>query len=263
MNSGHNFNHWDDFDPIEYATRNYGRILPEDRTIITFVIDHLKKFPLRQLKRVVDAGAGPNFYPSMLLSPLISDDGSIELIEPSRPNRDFLHSIINNTDIYHQADKNNVLQSIDGHTLWQKFEHLMVEVGGSRRYLGTFERARAAAKCLPGSIFRLPEGAYDFVSSYFVAESITTDKGRCSEAIHSLMRSVKPGGSFMIAFMVGSSGWSAGSQTLFPATKLALMEIKHMFDAIPHLKHNISFIDESHKARAGYKGMAIAVGSRE
>lgn len=258
------FDAWGDFDPIEYVTRNYGKILPEDRIIIETVIANLKKLSLDKVKHVADVGTGPNFYPAMLLASLIEAGGQIDLIEYSQPNRVFMRTLLDQSDgIYRNTSKLGKAQSLDTHEPWRQFEDLIAEVGGQSKFQHTFAKARAAASSIPGDIYSLPESTYDFVSSYFVAESITTDKAECIKALTSLLRAVRPGGGFMVALMVGSKGWPAGETTQFPAVDLSFTEVQDMFDAIPGVVANATLAEDRHeKARNGYHGMAIVVGTR-
>jgi hypothetical protein len=258
------FTAWNDFDPIEYVTRNYGKILPEDRIIIQTVITCFKRLSLRETKRVADVGTGPNFYPAMLLASLIRG-GSIDLIEFSQPNRAFMNTLLNDSSgIYHNKNKRGRSQSVDTREPWQKFDTLIAKMGGQIAFQQTFTKARAVARSIPGDIYTLPESTYDFVSSYFVAESITDEKAECIQAIRSLIRAVRPEGGFMIALMVGSKGWPAGEATHFPAVDLSLAEIEEIFSATPHLAdvQVVPANDEHEKARKGYHGMAIVVGKR-
>jgi hypothetical protein len=258
------FDAWGDFDPIEYVTRNYGKILPEDRIIIEVVIANLKKLSLDKVKHVADIGTGPNFYPAMLLASLIEEEGQIDLIEYSQPNRVFMRTLLNQSDgIYRNTSRLGKAQSIDTRKPWRQFDDLIAEIGGQSKFQHTFAKARATARSIPGDIYTLPESVYDFVSSYFVAESITNDKDECIKALASLLKAVRPGGGFMVAMMVGSKGWPAGETTHFPAVDLSFTEVQDMFDAIPGVVANATLAEDRHeKARNGYHGMAIVVGSK-
>lgn len=258
------FDAWGDFDPIEYVTRNYGKLLPEDRIIINTAIDALKSFPLEGVRRVADVGTGPNFYPAMLLASLIEKDGCIDLIEYAKPNRAFMRTLLGQSDgIYRNKNKLGRAQSINTRQQWQQFEDLIAAVGTHHKFHHTFAKARASAQCIPGDIYTLPESTYDFVSSYFVAESITTDKAQCTHALTSLLKSVRPSGGFMVVLMVGSKGYPAGESTHFPAVDLSLTEIRNIFSAIPGVTAKTTLARDAHeKARDGYHGMAIVMGTR-
>lgn len=257
------YDEWGDFDPIEYVTRNYGALLPEDNAIITTVVHDLKRSGFANLEHVADIGTGPNFYPAMLLASLIGPGGEIDLIEFAKPNRDFINALLNDSDgVYSNRDKTGKSQSLDTRALWQKFDALIATAGQEERFQDTFRKARAASKAIAGNIYDLPESAYDFVSSYFVAESITNDKKECRRAFESLFSSVKPGGGFMVALMVGSNGWPAGEATHFPAVSLTVRDIQTMFERMSGISFHLTPIEEEQKVRAGYHGMAIVLGKR-
>lgn len=254
---------WDNFDPIEYVKRNYGEILPEDRMIIEKVITELKSMQLRKILLAADVGTGPNFYPAMLLASVLQPGGCIELIEFSKPNLDFMGALLDDpSGEYDNTAQLGQSNSINTREIWQKFDALIAEIGNEPRFTNTFARASTAAISIPGNIFKLPVSAYDFVSSYFVAESITCDKSECVKALTSLINSVRPRGGFMVALMVGSLGYSAGEKTFFPAVNLAANDIRNILNDIPGISAKVFTINSAaKKARPGYTEMAIVVGT--
>jgi len=254
---------WDDFDPIEYVMRHYGKLLPEDRILIQAAIANLKRFPSKRTMRVADVGTGPNFYPAMLLSSLVEQAGQVDLIELSKPNRAFMNTLLGSSDsIYRNKNKLGKVQSVDTHEPWQKFDRFIAELGRDARFQNSFTRARSLAESISGDISNLPESTYDFFSSFFVAESITSNKRECVQALAALIGAVRPGGGFMVALMVGSKGWPAGEATHFPAVDLSLQEIKDIFNALPGVTGlSVIFAEDAYeKTREGYHGMAIVMG---
>ncbi len=258
------FDTWSDFDPVEYVNRNYDKILSADQLIIKKVIAGLRDMDLPRLRRVADVGAGPNFYPAMLLASLIEPDGHIDLIEYSGTNRRFMQTLLGDGDgIFYNKNKAGVAQEIDTREPWQKFETFIAQFGMEPRFRHTFSKARRAAKSVAGDVYWLPEAAYDFVSSYFVPESITISKIEYSIAVNSLLGAVRPNGGFMMAFMIGSAGWPAGEGTQFPAVDLSFTDVQEMFEAIPGIEAETTYVEDEHeKARPGYHGMSIVIGRK-
>lgn len=247
------FTHWDGFDPYEYVWRNYGReILPEDAAIITKVQKRLAERGVRpgSLERVADVGAGPNFYPAMLVAPFVTEDAAIEMIEFSASNR-----------AYTERTKNDQ-HAESHHNVWDKFQDLMVENGG-KLYEGVVDRARSKVGVKAGSIFDLEKGVYDYISSYFCAESITESKKEFREAIQSMGSALKENGILVVAHMMGTEdGYHAGEDTHFPEMNLTIDELEEAYrDA--ELDFEVFTVGDDvpldKKARAGYAGMAVVI----
>jgi hypothetical protein len=239
---------WNDFDPREYEYRNYGKqILHEDAEIIKNAIQGLEQMDLKRgsLKRVMDIGTGPNLYPTMLLTPYISWDAKIELIEYAKPNLKYLRTVKetgNNKD-------------------WIKFEKLMTEMGGEK-YKGSINKLLSISEIKEGNIFRLPKNTYDAVVSFFVTESITDDREKFKESLLSLINSLKPGGIIVAAHMVNSREYFAGENTRFPATNLSVNEIEEAYKGLADISLSLIGHTGFKPARKGYKGMALIIGRK-
>lgn len=239
------YDDWEDFEASEYMNRNYSEMILEDREIIQFVVDRLEKADLPQdgFRCAVDIGTGPNLYPAMLLAPYIQEGGSLELIEYSSTNRDFLKKMLED----HENDE-----------IWKHFEAAMVSRGGNK-YRGALERAKSLATISAGSIFELPREHYDAVTSYFVSESITISRREFRQALLSLVSSVKEGGVIIVAHMVGSLGWYAGKGTRFPSLRLDMDDLEEVYSSldVTFEMHVVDGADD--KIRDGYHGMAVVV----
>jgi hypothetical protein len=248
------YDDWAAIDPEEYVLRNYGRrVLPEDRGIMAFVIDQIERagLPDHAAPLVADVGAGPNFYPIMLLAPYVSDDGAIDLIEFTAANRGYTEGLLD-----------EARTSAGTPQPWASFQDLMVEMGGDR-YADAFERASALATVIEGSIYSLPKGRYSILSSYFVAESITLTRSDFHRAIRSLAMALRPDGILVAAHMLGSREWQAGADTSFPAVSLTVADIEEAYRSAG-LEFAIQRFEAppADKAREGYHGMAAVVARR-
>lgn len=249
------YNSWQEIDYYEYAARNFGNggaILPEDQQIIAHAVRTFKNLglPLQGLERVADVGSGPNLYPAMLLTPYVKPGANIELLEYS-PNRTYLQRVIEGS-----------IQS-DHATIWQKFEHLMVECGGDR-YQGCEAKAKQQGVVRYGDIFALPTAEYDFISSSFVTESIVDTLMPFCESIRSLAGAVKPGGIIMNTHMMASQGWPAGVGTHFPAVSLTEDRLRQIYleSGLDIISFEVVGDNAGGKPREGYHGMAIIVATR-
>ena len=236
------YSDWSEFDPEEYASRNYlRRVLPEDRDIIKFVADFLKEnCTVMTLSRVADVGAGPNLYPSLAIRPYIASSGTIELIDPVESNRNFLVNTINHIEN------------------WNEFERLLHKKNSALYNMPAKLPANTIVQ--DGNIYDLPKEAYDCILSFFVAESITDDFGEVQLAISSLKSSLKPGGLLITGHTLGSVGYFAGMLTNFPATPLNQRDIQGFYDDFDNVKIQTTSHNRNYAPRKGYKGMAVIGG---
>lgn len=237
---------WAHFDPKEYAVRNYGeKILPEDEAIINSSINFLKKtLKEKSLQTVIDIGAGPNLYPAMLWGPFLEDDSKLFLREYVQANRDFLKEEIKNPE-----------------PIWTKFRDLMITK--SPIYNNVFSDI-SRAEVEYGSVIDLKENQFDGASAFFVSESITYSRIRAQIMINRLIDSLKPGGVFLFAHMLGSAGYYAGKDTNFPATPLTKEDVNRIY-----LNRDLDFqlVFPNHpdqdKVRDGYHGMVLVFGQKQ
>lgn len=239
---------WEHFDSAEYAERNYGGDfpLPEDRDLIATAIAQLEKadLPVGGVRTVADIGSGPNFYPSMMLAPYVASGGEIRMLDYSSRNREFISQFLSQPD--------------GQPSMWDKFEDLMVSLGG-QKYAGALQRARSLSQVAAGSIYNLPVGEYDIVTSYFVPESITISRREFRQALRSLSGAVKRDGLLIAAHMVGSLGYYAGQENRFPAIRLSIDDLAEAYRDLD-LEFSLYQASESdEKCREGYHGMAVVV----
>lgn len=249
------YNEWSDFDPYEYTERNYlnnGEILPDDKLIIRHAIKTLKQLGIKpgSLKRVADVGTGPNLYPAMILSPFVAPNAEIELLEFATQ-RSYLAKLLNETH-----DQKHAI-------IWRKFEEFMIEVGGEI-YEESEKKVKKQAIIQYGNIFDLLENTYDFISSYFVAESIVDSQMPFREAIQSLGKAIKHDGILMIAHVVGSDGWYAGKGTHFPAINLTAEQIKQVYlDVDLDIISTIAVSHDIQSFREGYHGIMLVIAQKQ
>ena len=111
-----------------------------------------------------------------------------------------------------------------------------------------------------GSIYELEENKYDLASMFFCAESITLERGEFVLACTKFIKSVKPGGHLVAAFMENSRGYEIKGID-FPAYPVDINLIKKIFQP----KTNnllITRIPLAEKPlRLGYTGMLLLTAS--
>jgi hypothetical protein len=238
---------WDGFDSAAYVAQNYGhQIHPEDMQVMRFVAAELRnlQISLDSLQVTADIGAGPNLYPGLLLTPYMNSQGTLELIEYSAANLRYLHNVLDEAD--------------DENTVWSRFEHYLSQLG----HHTSIQKLRHVAAIKAGSIFELPAGRYDAITCFFVMESITTDSEVFVAGLDSVMRSLKPGGLFATAHMVGSTGYEVGQNTSYPACSLTLSEIEKSYEPYGSFHSLLTSPTPQQAFRPGYDGMAALVGRR-
>ncbi|ETR67485.1 MAG: methyltransferase NNMT/PNMT/TEMT [Candidatus Magnetoglobus multicellularis str. Araruama] len=253
------YSSWNQFDPGAYVYQNYQRMMPEDHEIISIISNELRNMdiPLKHFQIVGDIGAGPNLYPGMLIAPYVSETGLIELIEPALPNRTYLKKLFNNLSLYEHP---SMEQS------WFNYESEIIEICGNI-YTNALKRLHQLAKIKNGSIYDLPENKYEFVSCYFVAESITPDYDQFQLALNKVVHSADKGGIIVTTHMLHSEGYQAGKNTKFPAVKISLDQLKASLikTGLNHSNYkiwNVSSKRPEEKVREGYQGMAVVVASK-
>ncbi|MGW4720753.1 hypothetical protein [Nocardia sp. NPDC004260] len=242
------YSDFDDFDVYEYVERNYGRkIGAEDRQIIEFTTSalHDMRIAPNSLQHVADVGVGPNLYPAMLLSPLISNHGRLELIDIAANNLSYLEQVLNGAN----TEQVNI---------WKFYDNYIRKLG----LPSSMKKLFAISSIQFGSIFELKPNQYDAVLSFFVADSITDAYSEFVRATDSLMNSLKSNGLFVVAHMVGSRGYFAGCRTFFPAVNLTLAEIESIYQRYGSFRSREVVHDSREAVRMGYEGMVVIVGKK-
>lgn len=236
---------WDIFDSAAYVTQNYrSEIQSEDVQVIRFVVAELRRLqvPLGTLRLVADIGAGPNLYPGLLLTPFVRPGGTLEFIDRSAANLRYLCDTIEGRS----ADIG----------VWRKFEHFLRESG----HHTSLRKLQDIAVINSGDILDLPVSRYEAITCFFVAESITSDRDVFAANLDSLMRSLKPGGLFVTAHMVGSRGYEAGPS--YPSCDLTMPEIENAYEPYGIFRSALTSHSPGQAVRPGYAGMAALVGRR-
>lgn len=238
---------WEYFGTEEYVERNYlNGMLDEDKQIIehtlsdVFNIVHQKK-----AKRVADIGAGPNVYPSMILTPFMADDAKVDLIEYLPQNLAYLEKILQAGQLPFTSD-------------WREFEEYAYQFNMDVSLNALAERADIKQ----GSIFELPTEEYDIITSSFVADSITNDKDTFEQAVASMIDSLKPGGVFVLANMLGSEQYFAGEREYFPSVNLDPDYVQELYGKYGAVTSHVVTHEGATGARDGYSGMMISVGKK-
>ncbi|MBL1080274.1 hypothetical protein JK358_38350 [Nocardia sp. 2] len=242
------YSRWDDFDAIEYVERNYGNgISPADRQIIEFVISEMEGLGVGRtsLLTVADVGSGPNLYPALIASSYLADGGVIDLIDAAPLNRTYMRRLLDGRDER-------------GLELWQEYEEYIRSLGVA----ADFHRVVELSNVIRGDIHAIASNSYDAALSFFVGESIGDSLMDFRKATESLIGSVKRGGIFVAAHIIGSDGYYAGTGTRFPATNLTIEQVRDTYDRYGSCRYHVVAAGDDVVARKGRLGMMVAVGRK-
>jgi hypothetical protein len=235
---------WSDFDADGYWKHNYASVFPEDEQIIrqasAFLIKACAGRP--PVKLALDAGAGTNLYPSLLMLPWTE---RILFTEFAPGNIEWLAE--------HLADA-------PGEWAWQPFWDMVASLPG---YAGAGPpRARLAAchEIRRLSVFDLPPAAFGLGSMFFVADGMTADQAEFESAVRCFLAALTPGAPFLMAFMEGSLSYDVSGIT-FPAVPLTRRSLDDLLALLPVTGTEVLRTDNSTRPlRPGYDAMLLVTG---
>ncbi len=117
----------------------------------------------------------------------------------------------------------------------------------------------ARTRIVEASLFDLPACNWDAVTMFFCAESITTDEGEFCHALDRVCGAVRPGGTFVAAFLVQSDGYTVAGRR-FPALRMSAEYIQlHLTSRLADpVFENIGIVTD--EIRSGYTGALFACG---
>lgn len=237
---------WDAFDPQAYVDRNYKRMIPEDREIISIVRDHFSdhfRVTGDRPVRGIDVGAGANLYPAFCMLPWCDD---ITLLDRAEPNVRYLQA-----------------QRLSYDRDWDAFWHLLCEDGAYAALPGDpRKRFAEATRVEQGDLFALSDRPehWSLGTMFFVAESLSTSHEEFRVAVERFLLSLTPGAAFAAAFMEHSEGYVVGD-THFPACDVGWEEIRSAMEAGAD-EFKMFTVGQPNAVRYGYSSMIVACGFR-
>lgn len=236
---------WDEFDCFGYLEHNYFRIREDDAEILELTQSWFAS-AIADCAQAngsgahgLDVGCGPNLYPSLAMLPLCQ---TITLIDYSANNVDWLRSHLMHCD-----------------EIWRPYWGLVSPAD----HRGRFDQARSwlaeRGRIARGSVFDLPEAAWDVGTMFFVAKSITADFAEFDAALACFLRALRPGAPFAAAFMEQSEGYEVSGIT-FPAIPVGLGEIDSCLGGRTSELRVHRIETRPAPLRTGYAGMLLALG---
>jgi hypothetical protein len=235
---------WAEFDSEAYFQHYYGESHPDDDAVVRSAVAAMKlALPAGNDLNVVDVGTGPNLIPLFCALP--------------------------------RAAKLTAWEYAPSNIAWLAAELAQDNIRPQWRHSWSVARdaylpdyvlpddplplLRAKTALHQGSIFDLPERAWDAATMFFCAESITGRQDEFEVACAAYARCVKPGGMLAAAFLVGTSRYVvAGRQ--FPILSLSADSIERSFarHATDIKAEKIGIVD--HEIRSGYSGFVFLTG---
>ena len=235
---------WARFDPEAYFQHYYGEPHPDDDRVIQCAVEAMKHAPPVEAKLdVVDVGTGPNLIPLFCALPRAR---SLTVWEYAESNVAWLEAEMLRAEMRPQ---------------WHHFWSITRDAYQPQYDLPDnpmpFLRANTVVR--QGSIFDIPERAWDAATMFFCAESITGRQDEFEAACTAYARCVKPGGALIAAFLVRSAGYTVADHP-FPCLSLSAESIESVFarhaDGIK--TERIGIVER--EIRSGYSGFVFLTG---
>lgn len=228
---------WSQFSPEKY-NEQYDQIIWEDTCISRMVIGALDAYQvtegvqLRSLKSGLVACSGSVLREPGLMAPYIADDGFIDCVDFSEPQIE---------------DAKNTLQAGRAGYLGRWTLHQEDMGRFQAPWSDAIARACSLGKAVRGSIYELPEAAYQIGATFCGPESITADRTEWQRGVESIVSAVEPGGPVIIVSVYGSNGYNSAGVEL-PATTIYEPDVLDVVG--PHLRKIQTFsILASHEMR--------------
>lgn len=186
---------WDRWPVGDYLAENYRRLHPSDDAVIAHHSAFWRRFAPGGLARSLEFGAGPNLYPLLLAA---GASRRIDAVDRSAACVAYLES-----------------QLRDGpDESWLPFHARCRELNPALP--ADLCTALMRVRVVHGDAREVPPGRYDAASMNFVAESVTTDAGEFADLCAAFIRSVRPGGHLVAAFMENMPSYRLGDGSRWP-----------------------------------------------
>lgn len=235
---------WGLFDPEAYFQHYYGAPHPDDDRVVQCAVAAMKLAPpIGAALDVVDLGTGPNLIPLFCALPRAR---SLTVWEYAESNIAWLEAELSRDRMRAQ---------------WQHFWGVTRSAYRPEYSLPEDPIPALRAKCLlkQGSIFDMPDRAWDAATMFFCAESITRRQDEFEAACAAFARSVRPGGALLAAFLVRSAAYRIAEHE-FPILSLSTESIQSVFARHAEIVtlEEIGIVER--EIRSGYSGFVFLSG---
>jgi hypothetical protein len=232
---------WDRWPVGDYLAENYRQLHPSDDAVLVHHSAFYRGFAPGGLARSLEFGVGPNLYPLMLA-----------------------------------AAASRRIDAVDRSLACLAYLAEQLRTGPDPSWLPFYARCRQLNPALPAdpaaALSRVRPihadaravrpGAYDAASMNFVAESVTEDAVEFAGFCGAFIRSVRPGGHLVAAFMENMASYELGDGSRWPAYAVGSATVRETF--APHVERlTVTRIDaDPSLPDYGYTGMVLLTARR-
>jgi hypothetical protein len=199
---------WDRWPVAQYLSEIYAELHPVDAAVIDHHSAYYARLAPDSLARSLEFGAGPNLYPLLLAA---ACSRQIEALDPSSANVDYL--------------KRQLADGPDEH--WLAFYDRCRQ--GNPALPASVRAALSRVQVRQGDGLGVPPGQYDLASMHFVAESVTESPAEFVGLCGAFIRSVRPGGHLVAAFMEGMPSYRLGTGPQWPGLPVDAEQVREVF----------------------------------
>lgn len=201
---------WDRWPVEQYLKEIYEELHPVDAAIIDHHNAIYRLLPPDSLTRSLEFGAGPNLYPLMLAA---GCSRSIDAVDPSSGNVNYL--------------RRQLREGPDDH--WSDF-YARCRIGNDTLPQSLAD-ALSRVRVVQAGGLSASQGSYDLASMHFVAEGVTESRDEFSALCLAFIRSVRPGGHLIAAFMENLPSYRLSVGPQWPGYPVDEDKIRQVFHA--------------------------------
>jgi SAM-dependent methyltransferase len=193
-----------------YLEENYRDLHPADAAVIDHHSAYYRRLPPDSLVRSLEFGAGPNLYPLMLAAACSRE---IHALDPSTANVTYLNR--------------QLADGPDQH--WGPFYARCRR--RNRALPAESSQALERVQVIQGNGLSVPPGSYDLASMHFVAEGASEVHADFVTFCLAFIRSVRPGGHLVAAFMENLGRYQVGEGPHWPGYRVDPEIVRDAFRA--------------------------------
>jgi hypothetical protein len=201
---------WDRWPVEQYLKEIYEQLHPIDAAVIDHHNEYYRSLPPGGLARSLEFGAGPNLYPLMLAA---GCSRAIDALDPSSTNVSYL--------------RRQLADGPDEH--WSAF-YARCRLGNDTLPLSLAE-ALSRVRVVQADGLSVSPCRYDLASMHFVAEGVTESRDEFSALCLAFIRSVRPGGHLIAAFMENLPSYRLSVGPQWPAYPVDDDKVRQVFHA--------------------------------
>jgi hypothetical protein len=227
---------WNQWPVNVYINENYRELHPADEAVIDHHSAYLSQLAPDSVDLSLELGAGPNLYPLMLAT---GCSVAIDALDTSAANVAYL--------------RRQMARGPDEH--WLPFYERCCRL--NRALPADLPQALARVQVVHASAHSIVPGSYGLASMHFVAEGASEEKGEFETFCQLFIRSVRPGGHLVAAFMENLGRYTLGEGLRWPGYRVDIARVVDAFHS-ETVDLQVDRIDPDPTLPAyGYTGMVL------